>query len=255
MRLNCMEEKGYFVIDRYFDGLLRAAPEDYQGGIVMPVDKPYGWTSADVVRKIKFLAQKYFHRKNIKVGHAGTLDPLATGLLLVCMGKATKVAERLQGEKKEYIAKIRLGATTPSFDLEKEVDATYPFEHITLEMVKEKLGMLVGKQMQVPPLFSAKYVDGVRAYEKARAGEEVELKAAEITIYQIEATAFELPDLTVRISCSKGTYVRALARDIGVMLGSGAHLTGLVRSASGGFRLENALSMEQVSKIFKNNQQ
>ena len=250
-----MEEKGYFVIDRNFDGTLHSAPEDYQGGIVMPVDKPYGWTSADVVRKIKFLAQKFFHRKNIKVGHAGTLDPLATGLLLICMGKATKVAEKLQSEEKEYVADIRLGATTPSFDLEKEIDATYPFEHITPEMVKEKLGMLAGRQMQVPPLFSAKYVDGVRAYEKARAGEEVQLKAAEITIYRIETVAFELPDLKVKVSCSKGTYIRALARDIGVMLGSGAHLTGLVRSASGGFRLEDALSMEQVSKIFKNNQQ
>lgn len=250
-----MEEKDYFVIDRNFDGTLRSAQEDYQGGIVMSVDKPYGWTSADVVRKIKFLAQKYFHRKNIKVGHAGTLDPLATGLLLICMGKATKVAEKLQSEEKEYVADIRLGATTPSFDLEKEIDATYPFEHITPEMVKEKLGMLAGRQMQVPPLFSAKYVDGVRAYEKARAGEEVQLKAAEITIYRIETVAFELPDLKVRVSCSKGTYIRALARDIGVMLGSGAHLTGLVRSASGGFRLEDALSMEQVSKIFKNNQQ
>ncbi len=250
-----MEEKDYFVIDRNFDGTLRSAPEDYQGGIVMPVDKPYGWTSADVVRKIKFLAQKFFHRKNIKVGHAGTLDPLATGLLLICMGKATKVAEKLQSEEKEYVADIRLGVTTPSFDLEKEIDATYPFEHITPEMVKEKLGMLAGRQMQVPPLFSAKYVDGVRAYEKARAGEEVQLKAAEITIYRIETVAFELPDLKVRVSCSKGTYIRALARDIGVMLGSGAHLTGLVRSASGGFRLEDALSMEQVSKIFKNNQQ
>ena len=246
-----MEEKDYFVIDRNFDGTLRSAPEDYQGGIVMPVDKPYGWTSADVVRKIKFLAQKYFHRKNIKVGHAGTLDPLATGLLLICMGKATKVAEKLQSEEKEYVADIRLGATTPSFDLEKEIDATYPFEHITPEMVKEKLGMLAGRQMQVPPLFSAKYVDGVRAYEKARAGEEVQLKAAEITIYRIETVAFELPDLKVRVSCSKGTYIRALARDIGVMLGSGAHLDSLQRSRSGDFRVENALSVEEALAILK----
>ena len=244
-----MEEKGYFVIDRNFDGTLHSAPEDYQGGIVMPVDKPYGWTSADVVRKIKFLAQKFFHRKNIKVGHAGTLDPLATGLLLICMGKATKVAEKLQSEEKEYVADIRLGATTPSFDLEKEIDATYPFEHITPEMVKEKLGMLAGRQMQVPPLFSAKYVDGVRAYEKARAGEEVQLKAAEITIYRIETVAFELPDLKVRVSCSKGTYIRAFARDLGEALGSGAHLDSLRRTRSGDFTIHDAVTIEHVLDI------
>ena len=229
--------------------------DDYPSGIIIPVDKPYRWTSADVIRKIKFAAVRYFGKKNLKVGHAGTLDPLATGVLLVCIGKATRLAETLQSHDKEYVADIAFGATTPSYDKEKEIDRHFPYRHITETAVREALGKFIGEQDQTAPLFSAKSVDGVRAYEKARAGEEVQLKAAEITIYRIETVAFELPDLKVRVSCSKGTYIRALARDIGVMLGSGAHLTGLVRSASGGFRLEDALSMEQVSKIFKNNQQ
>ena len=187
-----MVEREFFVIDRNFNGEVSENLDDYPGGLLLPLDKPYGWTSADAVRKIKFLLQKHFHKKNIKVGHAGTLDPLATGILLICVGKATKVAEKLQSERKEYIAKVRFGATTPSFDLEKEIDAVYPYKHITIDMLKEKLNSLTGVQMQVPPLFSAKFVDGVRAYEKARAGENIELKASEITIYDIEATAFEL---------------------------------------------------------------
>lgn len=245
-----MVEREFFVIDRNFNGDVSENLDDYPGGLLLPLDKPYGWTSADAVRKIKFHLQKHFHKKNIKVGHAGTLDPLATGILLICVGKATKVAEKLQSERKEYIAKVRFGATTPSFDLEKEIDAVYPYKHITIDMLKEKLNSLTGVQMQVPPLFSAKFVDGVRAYEKARAGENIELKASEITIYDIEATAFELPDVTLRIECSKGTYIRAVARDLGRLLGSGAHLTALVRSESGKFRLENALSMERIMEIF-----
>ena len=147
--------------------------DDYPGGIVLPFDKPYRWTSADVVRKVKFIAQKHFHKKNLKVGHAGTLDPLATGVLLVCLGKATKQAEALQAEKKEYIAQIELGATTPCFDMEKEIDCTYPFEHITREMVEAAIPGFLGEQDQIPPVFSAKLIDGTRAYEMARAGEEV----------------------------------------------------------------------------------
>lgn len=225
--------------------------DDYPDGVVIPLDKPLKWTSADAVRKIKFLAQKHFRRRNIKVGHAGTLDPLATGVLLICLGKATKKAEALQAQQKEYIAEITLGATTPSYDLEKEIDAVYPYEHITLDDVHRVLSGMVGEQDQIPPVFSAKLIDGTRAYEKARAGEEVVMKPARITIYAIEVIDFSLPKLVVRVKCSKGTYIRSLARDIGEALDSGGHLTGLIRSASGSFTVSQALSMEQVSEILK----
>lgn len=225
--------------------------DDYPDGVVIPLDKPLKWTSADAVRKIKFLAQKYFRRRNIKVGHAGTLDPLATGVLLICLGKATKKAEALQAQQKEYIAEITLGATTPSYDLEKEIDAVYPYEHITLDDVNRVLSGMVGEQDQIPPVFSAKLIDGTRAYEKARAGEEVVMKPARITIYAIEVIDFSLPKLVVKVKCSKGTYIRSLARDIGEALDSGGHLTGLIRSASGSFTVSQALSMEQVAEILK----
>lgn len=225
--------------------------DEYPHGIVIPVDKPYRWTSADVVRKVKFIAQRHFHKKNIKVGHAGTLDPLATGVLLVCLGKATKQAEALQAEQKEYIAQIELGATTPCFDLEKEIDHRYPYEHITRQMVDDILPRFTGEQDQIPPVFSAKLIDGTRAYEMARAGEEVVMKPARITIYSLEVLEFELPRLVLRVKCSKGTYIRSLARDVGVALGSGGHLTGLKRTASGGFSVNKALQMEDVLEIMK----
>lgn len=225
--------------------------DDYPGGIVLPFDKPYRWTSADVVRKVKFIAQKHFHKKNLKVGHAGTLDPLATGVLLVCLGKATKQAEALQAEKKEYIAQIELGATTPCFDMEKEIDCTYPFEHITREMVEAAIPGFLGEQDQIPPVFSAKLIDGTRAYEMARAGEEVVMKPARITIYEMEIVEFELPRLVLRIKCSKGTYIRSIARDMGKALGSGGYLSGLVRTQSGGFHVGRALSMDDVGEIMK----
>ena len=225
--------------------------DDYPGGIVLPFDKPYRWTSADVVRKVKFIAQKHFHKKNLKVGHAGTLDPLATGVLLVCIGKATKQAEALQAEKKEYIAQIELGATTPCFDMEKEIDCTYPFEHITREMVEAAIPGFLGEQDQIPPVFSAKLIDGTRAYEMARAGEEVVMKPARITIYEMEIVEFELPRLVLRIKCSKGTYIRSIARDMGKALGSGGYLSGLVRTQSGGFHVGRALSMDDVGEIMK----
>ncbi len=225
--------------------------DDYPGGIVLPFDKPYRWTSADVVRKVKFIAQKHFHKKNLKVGHAGTLDPLATGVLLVCLGKATKQAEALQAQKKEYIAQIELGATTPCFDMEKEIDCTYPYEHITREMVEEMLPKFIGEQDQVPPVFSAKLIDGTRAYEMARAGEEVVMKPSRIIIYDLEIVEFSLPRLVLRVSCSKGTYIRSLARDVGVALGSGGYLSGLQRTMSGGFAVEKALVMEDLETIMK----
>ena len=223
--------------------------EDYPDGIVILLDKPLKWTSADAVRRIKFLAQKHFRKKNIKVGHAGTLDPLATGVLLVCIGKATKQAEALQAQQKEYIAEITLGATTPSYDLEKEIDALYPYEHITKEAVEAVLEGMTGEQDQIPPVFSAKLINGTRAYEMARAGEEVVMKPARINIYSLEIVDFSLPKLVVRVRCSKGTYIRSLARDIGAALDSGGHLTGLIRSESGNFKVIEALSMDDITEV------
>lgn len=223
--------------------------DDYPAGIVILLDKPLKWTSADAVRRIKFMAQKHFRKKNIKVGHAGTLDPLATGVLMVCIGKATRQAEALQAQQKEYIAEITLGATTPSYDLEKEIDAVYPYEHITESDVKRVLEEMTGEQDQIPPIFSAKLINGTRAYEMARAGEEVVMKPSRITLYSLEVMDFSLPKLVIRVKCSKGTYIRSLARDIGVALDSGGHLTGLIRSGSGEFVLSEALSMDDVSAV------
>ncbi|MBQ2913396.1 MAG: tRNA pseudouridine(55) synthase TruB [Bacteroidales bacterium] len=231
--------------------MLQGNIDDYPCGIVIPIDKPYRWTSADVVRKVKFIAQKHFRKKNLKVGHAGTLDPLATGILLVCIGKATKQAEALQAERKEYIAEIELGATTPCFDLEKEIDKRYPYEHITREMVEQVIPRFIGEQDQVPPIFSAKLIDGTRAYEMARAGEEVVMKPARITIYNLEILEFSLPKLVLRVECSKGTYIRSLARDVGAALESGGHLTGLTRTLSGGFGIGKALKMEDLDQVMK----
>ncbi|HBG25091.1 MAG: tRNA pseudouridine(55) synthase TruB [Bacteroidetes bacterium GWF2_41_61] len=223
--------------------------EDYPAGLVIVLDKPYGWTSADAVRKIKFALQRWFGVKNIKVGHAGTLDPLATGILMICAGKATRLAESLQSQKKEYIAEITFGATTPSYDLEKEIDATFPFEHITKESVEEILPLFTGEINQIPPLFSAKLVDGNRAYDIAREGRDVQLKASKITIYNLKVLNYQSGVLELFVECSKGTYIRSLARDFGVSLKSGAHLSSLVRSASGGFKVENAISMDNL-KLF-----
>ena len=214
-----------------------------EDGYVAVIDKPYEWTSADVVRKVKFRLQRMGYRK-IKVGHAGTLDPLATGILLVCIGRATKRVDELQAERKEYVADLMLGATTPSFDMEHPVDKTYPYEHITRPMVEQALKSLEGERLQAPPLYSAKKVEGVRAYEFARMGEEVELKKALINIYEMEILSLEMPRLQIRVRCSKGTYIRSLANEIGQALDSGAHLTGLRRTRSGGFTAENGWKLE-----------
>ena len=298
---------------------------DYPEGIVLAVDKPYRWTSADVIRKLKYAAIRHFAKKNLKVGHAGTLDPLATGVLLVCIGPACKRAQELQDHDKEYIARIRFGATTPSYDLEKEVDRRFPFEHITREAVEAALPAFLGEQEQVAPLFSAKSVDGVRAYELARklyrSGRTAELDAAALDtlhrsriviselelldfvpagigvsesvatlgpvrgrgplpqavggvgeaddsetpvpagtsasstassrIHVADTSALGLPEAVIRIACSKGTYIRAFARDLGEALGSGAHLGGLIRSRSGSFRIEDALSVDQALALFQ----
>ena len=296
--------------------------EDYPEGIIIPINKPYRWTSADVIRKIKWAAIRHFGKKNLKVGHAGTLDPLATGVLLVCIGKATKLAEELQSHDKEYIAGVTFGATTPSYDLEKEIDRFFPHEHISAEAVEAALPGFIGEQDQIAPLFSAKSVDGVRAYELARklyrlnggsdsedphlssdrhplavggmsstshstiqekgsefdAAAESLIRVSRITISELELLDFErgeqerrmesedratlsdassrinvtdnsalgLPRAVIRMACSKGTYVRAFARDLGEALGSGAHLDSLQRSRSGIFRVENALTIEQA---------
>ena len=325
---------------------------DYPEGIIIPIDKPYRWTSADVIRKVKFAAIRHFGKKNLKVGHAGTLDPLATGVLLVCIGKATKLAEELQSHDKEYVAGVTFGATTPSYDLEKEIDRFFPHEHITAALVEEALPAFIGEQNQIAPLFSAKSVDGVRAYELARklfkamggnpadavSGEDMPppargcpssdgwgspeetasagsitdemakelIRVSRINITELEMLKFEnaslggggcqnratplaagggahdegvggvvlttttseatvttassrinvtdnsalgLPRAEIRMACSKGTYVRAFARDLGESLGSGAHLDSLQRSRSGIFRVENALTVDQTLSL------
>ena len=281
---------------------------DYPDGIVLPIDKPYRWTSADVIRKVKFAAFRHFRKKNLKVGHAGTLDPLATGVLLVCIGPACKRAQELQDHDKEYVAGIRFGATTPSYDLEKEVDRTFPYDGVTEEALRAVLPSFLGTQEQVAPLFSAKSVDGVRAYELARklyrksqrgdldpdfdAAALETLHHSTITISDLElldfsagvsegeglssaslrdpiranapespspsernassrinvtdTSALGLPEAHIRIACSKGTYIRAFARDLGEALGTGAHLSSLIRTQTGSFRIEHALSLEDA---------
>lgn len=218
---------------------------DFNEGYVLNIDKPLGWTSTDVVRKIKFGLQKCGYRR-LKVGHAGTLDPLATGVLLVCLGKATKRVEELQAERKEYVTDILLGATTPSYDLEHGIDRTFPYEHITRQQLDDALAALSGERLQTPPVYSAKKIDGQRAYEYARGGEQVEMKRALINIYAMEVLEYDLPRVRLRIECSKGTYIRSIAMELGEMLGSGAHLTSLRRTRSGGFSAEDAFSMGEI---------
>lgn len=219
-------------------------------GSVFLIDKPYTWTSFNVVGKFKVLIRRATGDKTIKVGHAGTLDPLATGLLVVCTGKATKRVNELMAQRKEYLATIKIGETTPSFDLETKPDKQYPTEHITPELIKEVVKGFIGPQEQIPPLFSAKFIDGKRAYEFARKGVDVELKPSSIEIYGMEIVKFEMPFLELNISCSKGTYIRSIARDIGKALNSGAHLVQLRRTASGDFKIDDALTIEEIEKKF-----
>ena len=329
-----MDSQALIADSRAIGTLFSGNIDDYPDGIIIPIDKPYRWTSADVVRKIKRAACRHFGKKNLKVGHAGTLDPLATGVLLICIGKACRLAESLQKEAKEYVAGISFGATTPSYDLEKAVDKLYPHDNVSEKTVSEALPKFIGEQDQVAPLFSAKSIDGVRAYELARkqfkdrglAKTDVidgfdhsvaeTLNVQKITIYEMELLAFEpgqeavtplnlgrtqpqqcgngwgtvnlgrtqpqrsedgrgpgsavpqqnnatnsrinvadtsgldLPLATIRVACSKGTYIRALARDLGEALGTGAHLNSLRRTKSGGFNVETALSVAQAVSLF-----
>ena len=218
---------------------------DFSEGYVIAVDKPLGWTSTDVVRKIKFLLRKNGYKK-LKIGHAGTLDPLASGVLLICTGRATKQIETLQSGEKEYIAELMLGATTSSYDMEHPVDAHYPWEHITRNDLEEALNRLTGERLQMPPLYSAKKIDGQRAYEYAREGEEVKLRAAQINIYEIKLLECDLPHIKISVRCSKGTYIRSLAREIGEEVGSGAYLTSLCRTRSGNYSLSDTYSLDEI---------
>ncbi len=218
---------------------------NFKEGEVLCFDKPLRWTSFAVVNKIRYHLCRKLKVKKLKVGHAGTLDPLATGVMIVCTGKATKRIEEFQYHTKEYVATLQLGATTPSYDLEKEIDATYPTDHITREMVETTLQRFVGTIEQVPPAFSACKVNGSRAYELARNGDEVELKAKTLVIDEIELLECQLPEIKIRVVCSKGTYIRALARDIGEALQSGAHLTALVRTRVGSVTLADCMNVEQ----------
>ena len=221
---------------------------DFKEGEILYIDKPLKWTSFAVVNKLRYHISRKMGVKKIKVGHAGTLDPLATGVMIICTGKATKRIEEFQYHTKEYIATLQLGATTPSFDLEKEIDATYPTEHITREMVEEVLKKFIGTIEQVPPVFSACKVDGKRAYDLARKGDEVELKAKTLVIDDIELLECNLPEIKIRVVCSKGTYIRALARNIGQALDSGDNLTGLIRTRVGDVKLEDCMKSEDFEQ-------
>ena len=215
-------------------------------GEIFCIDKPLNWTSFNAVKRLRGAVIRRTGLKKIKVGHAGTLDPLATGVLIVCTGKATKRIEELQTGVKEYVATIALGSTTPSFDLETEIDATYPVDHINRELVEEVLKNFVGRIEQVPPAFSACKIDGKRAYTMARKGKDVELKAKELVIDEIELQEYKTGEISVRVVCSKGTYIRALARDIGEALGSGAHLTALRRTRVGDVKIDDCLTIDDA---------
>lgn len=232
--------------------------EEFQTGKVISIYKPYEWTSFDVVKKIKNLVGKKLRTvidiklKNFKVGHAGTLDPLAEGLLIVCTGKATKKINEFMTDEKEYVATVELGRTTPSFDLETEYDASYPIDTITEEKVNEAINKFIGEQNQVPPVYSAKNINGKRAYEYARSGQELIMKSNKIEIKELELVEYNLPNIVLRVVCSKGTYIRSLAHDIGKELSCGGHLTKLIRTRIGAYNLESSISILEFEKILTN---
>lgn len=225
--------------------------KDFIAGEVLYFNKPLRWTSFDLVNKFRYKLSRKLKVKKIKVGHAGTLDPLATGVMIVCTGKATKRIDEFQYQTKEYVATLKLGETTPSFDLEKEVDAVYPTDHITRDEVERVLQSFVGVIQQVPPVFSACKVEGKRAYELARKGEEVELKSKTLVIDEMELLAYEMPVIKIRVVCSKGTYIRALARDIGQALHSGAHLIALERTRIGEITLDRCMSPDDIDAFLE----
>ena len=219
---------------------------------VLYFDKPLGWTSFNLVNRVRGVLSRHIGVKKLKVGHAGTLDPLATGVMILCTGKNTKLIESFQYQTKEYVATIKLGATTPSFDLETEIDAEYPVEHITEDLVKQTLNKFIGEIKQIPPTYSAIKINGKRAYEYARKGDEVELKPKTLVIDEIELLDYKMPEIVVRVVCSKGTYIRALARDIGEALNSGGHLTALRRTRIGDIKVEDCLQYDDFVKNINN---
>lgn len=224
---------------------------DFIAGEVIYFNKPLGWTSFDLVNKFRYKLSRRLGVKKIKVGHAGTLDPLATGVMILCTGRATKRIDEFQYQTKEYIATLKLGETTPSFDLEKEVDATYPTEHITRELVEQVLPTFLGEIQQVPPVFSACKIEGKRAYELAREGKDVQLKSKTLVIDELELLECSLPVVKLRVVCSKGTYIRALARDIGIALHSGAHLIALERTRIGDITLDKCMTPEGIDAFLE----
>ena len=226
---------------------------DFQEGYTMLVDKPYEWTSFDVVNKLRWNIKQKLGVKKIKVGHAGTLDPLATGLLVICTGKNTKLIEGFTNDTKQYTGTFLLGKTTPSYDLETEYNQEFPTEHITAELLEEVRLSFMGVQQQVPPIFSAKQVDGQRAYDLARAGKHIELKANTVEIHDFQITANRFPEIDVYIHCSKGTYIRSIAADFGQKLNSGATMIALRRTASGDFKIENSKTVEDWIEYLKEN--
>lgn len=245
-------------------------PNKFQSGEIILIDKPLTWTSFDVVNKVRWLIRKEYNLKKIKVGHVGTLDPLARGLLILCTGKFTKRIEELQGQEKEYTGVITLGATTASYDLEKAVDIEFSTQHITEELIKETAKAFIGEQEQVAPMHSAKKINGKRAYEYAREGEEVKIKSNTITLKEFEVEVCDIPTIEIledskinqerpyekgihfkfRIVCSKGTYIRAIARDFGNKLNSGGHLSQLTRTKIGEYKIEDSLKIDEVTQLF-----
>lgn len=225
---------------------------DFVAGEIIPINKPYTWTSFQIVNKVRYHLSRKYGIKRFKVGHAGTLDPLATGVLLLCTGKATKRIEELQSQTKEYVAEITLGATTPSYDLEHPIDATYPYEHITRELVEETLKQFIGNIAQRPPLFSACKVEGKRAYDLARGGSDMQLAPKQIRIDDIELLDYDLPRIKIRVVCGKGTYIRSLARDIGEAMNSGGHLSDLQRTRIGEYRIEDCITPEAFQEWLEN---
>ena len=225
--------------------------EDFLEGQVLLIDKPFGWSSFQAVNSLKWKIRKKFQLKKIKIGHAGTLDPLATGLLLICTGKATKTINELQGQEKEYTGTITLGGTTPSYDLETEINENFPIDHITKELIHSTTAQFIGDIEQIPPVFSALKKDGKRLYEYAREGKEVEIKKRKVTITEFEITAIDLPLVHFRVVCSKGTYIRSLAHDLGIALHSGAHLSSLKRTKIGDYNVNKAITPEEFGKLLQ----
>jgi len=225
---------------------------DFISGEILLFNKDKDWTSFDVVNKARNIIRKKLEIKKIKVGHAGTLDPMATGLLVVCTGKFTKKINELQNDRKEYIANITIGGVTASYDKETEVEKEFDISDINKEKIESALKEFEGKQMQVPPIYSALKINGQRAYQIARKGGDVEMKPREIEIYNIELIDYNLPGITIKVDCSKGTYIRSLANDLGTKLHNGAYLSGLVRTKSGEFQIENSITISEFEKIVNN---